>query len=316
MTSPSGAAAHVTNEAVERAAALLGPLARRNVPLGPRTTYRVGGSAALLVEIDGWSTLRAVGAVVRETGIPTLLVGRGSNLLVADTGFAGLALVLGPWAEQIQIEGRRVTAGGAVSLPVLARRTAAAGLTGLEWAVGIPGSVGGGVHMNAGGHGSDVAASVTEVKVFDLVSGHDAVLSTAELGFAFRSSGLEEHQVVVSATFELKPGDAARSEAELTEIVRWRRQHQPGGQNCGSVFVNPLPRAAGELIDSLGLRGTRLGTAVVSPKHANFIQADEGGQATDVFELMRTVRAEVLNRLGVGLRSELRLVGFDGGWDR
>jgi len=118
-------------------------------------------------------------------------------------------------------------------------------------------------------------------------------------------------QVVVSATFALAAGDPARSEAELAEIVRWRREHQPGGQNCGSVFVNPLPRSAGELIDSLGLRGRRVGTAMVSPKHANFIQADVGGRADDVFELMREVRAEVLARCGVALRSEVRLVGFE-----
>jgi UDP-N-acetylmuramate dehydrogenase len=296
---------------VEQAAGLLGSRAQLDVPLGPRTTYRVGGAAALLVEIDGWDTLRAVGSTVRATGIDTLVIGRGSNLLVADAGFPGLALALGEWAEAIEVAGTGVTAGGAVTLPVLARRTVAAGLTGLEWAVGVPGSVGGGVRMNAGGHGSDMAASLTEVHLFDLASGDDGVVPVTDLGLAFRSSSLGESQVVVSATFELAPGDQARSEAELAEIVRWRREHQPGGQNCGSVFVNPLPRSAGELVDSLGLRGLRHGTAMVSTKHANFIQADSAGRADDVFELMRIVRARVLEGCGVGLRSEVRLVGFD-----
>jgi len=296
---------------VDHAAALLGGRARRDAPLGSRTTYRVGGSADLLVEVDGWDTLRAVGDVVRATGIETLVVGRGSNLLVADAGFRGLALVMGEWADGIDIDGTSVVAGSAVLLPVLARRTAASALTGLEWAVGVPGSVGGAVRMNAGGHGSDVAASLTEVHLFDLTSGDDGAVAAADLGLAFRSSKLGESQVVVSATFALAAGDPARSEAELAEIVRWRREHQPGGQNCGSVFVNPLPRSAGELIDSLGLRGRRVGTAMVSPKHANFIQADVGGRADDVFELMREVRAEVLARCGVALRSEVRLVGFE-----
>jgi UDP-N-acetylmuramate dehydrogenase len=296
---------------VDQVAGQLAPWAQRDVPLGPRTTYRVGGSAALLVEVDGWDTLRAVGAAVRATGIETLVVGRGSNLLVADAGFPGLALVMGPWADSISVDGGRVVAGSAVSLPVLARRTVAAELTGMEWAVGVPGSVGGGVRMNAGGHGSDMAASLTEVHLFDLASGDDGAVPTADLGLACRSSNLRQAQVVVSATFELAPGDRARSEAELTEVVRWRREHQPGGQNCGSVFVNPLPRSAGALIDSLGLRGLRHGSAMVSSKHANFIQADDGGRADDVFELMREVRARVLDGCGVALRSEVRLVGFD-----
>jgi UDP-N-acetylmuramate dehydrogenase len=295
----------------DEAAKFLGPRVQRDVPLGPRTTYRVGGAAALFVEVDGWDTLRLVGEVVRATGIEALVVGRGSNLLVADAGFPGLALALGEWADQIEVAGTTVTAGAAVLLPVLARRTAGAGLTGLEWAVGVPGSVGGGVRMNAGGHGSDMAASLGEVHLFDLASGDDGVVSAADLGLAFRSSNLRESQVVVSATFELTPGDVATSENDLAEIVRWRREHQPGGQNCGSVFVNPLPRSAGELVDSLGLRGLRHGSAMVSPKHANFIQADIGGRADDVFELMRLVRTQVLERCGVALRSEVRLVGFD-----
>jgi UDP-N-acetylmuramate dehydrogenase len=296
----------------EQAAAMLGPHTQRDVPLGPRTTYRVGGAAALFVEIDGWDALRAVGAAVRATGIDTLVVGRGSNLLVADAGFPGLALALGEWADRISVDATVVTAGGAVALPVLARRTVAAGLTGLEWAVGVPGSVGGGVRMNAGGHGSDMAATLSQVHLFDLASGDDGVVPTADLGLTFRSSNLSESHVVVSATFGLAPGDQAHSEAELADIVRWRREHQPGGQNCGSVFVNPLPRSAGELVDSLGLRGLRHGTAMVSTKHANFIQADEGGRAIDVFELMRIVRSRVLEGCGVALRSEVRLVGFDG----
>jgi UDP-N-acetylmuramate dehydrogenase len=201
-----------------------------------------------------------------------------------------------------------------VLLPVLARRTAAAGLTGGEWMVGIPGSVGGAVRMNAGGHGSDMASTLAGVRVMDLLSGEDGEVAPAALALRFRGSALADHQVVVAARLELGAGDRARSEAEIGEIVRWRREHQPGGQNCGSVFVNPVPfqLSAGEVIDDLGLRGARLGSAQVSEKHANFIQADEGGSAADVRDLMESVRRRVLEERGIALRSEVRLVGFEG----
>ena len=298
---------------IDEAASILGGRAERDVPLGPLTTYRVGGRAALLVRVEEITDLVAVHRAVAATDLPVLIVGRGSNLLVADGGFGGLALVLGPFALSDDIDGVTVTAGSAVSLPVLARQTVAAGLTGLEWAVGVPGSVGGGVRMNAGGHGADMATVVTGVRVFDLRSGEDGVVPTSALGLRFRGSDLDDHQVVVWARFELAYGDRAASEAELAEIVRWRREHQPGGQNAGSVFVNPFPGelSAGEVIDALGLRGLRIGTAEVSPKHANFIQADEGGSADDVRAVMAEVRARVLSAKGIALRSEIRQIGFD-----
>jgi UDP-N-acetylmuramate dehydrogenase len=299
--------------AVDLAADLLGRLAERDVPIGPLTTYRVGGSAALLARVDDLADLATVGRAVVASRLPVLIVGRGSNLLVSDRGFGGLAIVLGPWAHEIAVESTTVVAGGAVSLPVLARQTVAAGLTGMEWAVGVPGSVGGGVRMNAGGHGSDIASSLMGVRVFDLRSGEDCGVPADALGLRFRGSDLQDHHVVVSARFELRHGDRDESEATLAEIVRWRREHQPGGQNAGSVFVNPIPGelSAGELIDSLDLRGLRIGSAEVSPKHANFIQADEGGSADDVRALMAAVRARVLEERGIALRSEIRQIGFD-----
>ncbi len=299
--------------AVDRAAGILGPLAERDAPLGPLTTYRVGGPAAILARVESVADLPVVRRALAASGLPVLVVGRGSNLLVADRGFPGLAVALGAFALEIEVEGTDVVAGGAVSLPVLARKTVAAGLTGLEWAVGVPGSVGGGVRMNAGGHGSDVASTVVGVRVYDLRSGEDCAVPASALGLRFRGSDLADHQVVVSARFALASGDRVASEAVLAEIVRWRREHQPGGQNAGSVFVNPVPGqvSAGELIDGLGLRGLRLGTAEVSPKHANFIQADEGGSADDVRALMAAVRARVLEARGIALRSEIRQIGFD-----
>jgi UDP-N-acetylmuramate dehydrogenase len=301
-----------TTTPVEEAAAILGPLARRSVPIGPLTTYRVGGAAALLATVHRVDQLPLVARAVRESGVPTLVLGRGSNTLVADGGFDGLVVVLGAFATQITVSGSAVDVGAGVLLPVLARRTAAAGLTGSEWMVGIPGSVGGAVRMNAGGHGSDMASVLAGVRVTDLLSGEDREVAAAALALRFRGSALTDHDVVTAARLQLQEGDRHRSEAEIAEIVRWRREHQPGGQNCGSVFVNPVPfqLSAGEVIDGLGLRGFRIGTAQVSDKHANFIQADEGGTAADVRAVIEAVRAAVLAERGIALRSEVRLVGF------
>jgi UDP-N-acetylmuramate dehydrogenase len=301
------------DRAVAEAAAVLGERGHPDAPFGALTTYRVGGRAALLLRAEGVDDLRLAQRAIAASGLAVLVVGKGSNLLVADAGFPGLVVLLGDGLATVDVTGTVVHAGGAAALPVVARRSVAEGLTGFEWAVGVPGSVGGAVRMNAGGHGSDVAASLVDIRVFDLRSGEDGSMAAAQLGLRFRGSDLRDHQVVVGARFALAPGSREVGEAALSEIVHWRRAHQPGGQNAGSVFVNPVPGevAAGALIDGLGLRGRRLGTARVSEKHANFIQADDGGSADDVRALMEVVRAKVHAAHGVRLRTEIRMVGFD-----
>lgn len=288
----------------------LAGLVRSEVPLGPLTTYRVGGSARRFVCIESEDHLDRVAAAVAASQIPVLVVGKGSNLLVADAGFGGLAVQLGEGFAQVTLSGTTVRAGGAASLPVVARRTAAAGLTGFEWAVGVPGSIGGAVRMNAGGHGADMAASLARVRVVDLAAHKDGVVTTDALELRYRSSVLDAHQIVVWAELELAHGNQAESEAAVSEIVRWRRANQPGGQNAGSVFTNPLEDSAGRLIDHAGAKGLRIGSAEVSPKHANFIQADRDGLAGDVWALMVEVRRRVFVDSGVVLHPETRLVGF------
>lgn len=287
---------------------------------GSRTTYRVGGRAAVCVEANSAAALAAALAVIEQNGVDHVTLGRGSNMLVSDVGFDGVILMLGSWAEQITIgpldvnvsgaDEVTVIAGGAAQLPVVARRTAAAGLTGFEWAVGVPGSIGGAVRMNAGGHGSDMAASLVSV---DIVSTNGVTtVDASALGLGFRSSELTDGQIVTAARLVVRREDRDVTMARVDDIVRWRRENQPGGQNCGSVFVNPEPGhvAAGELIDRLGLRGFRVGTAEVSTKHANFIQADHGGRADDVAAVMAEVRRRVEAETGYLLRSEVRLIGF------
>jgi UDP-N-acetylmuramate dehydrogenase len=315
------------HDPVEAAAEVLGRRARRDVPLGPLTTYGVGGPAALLLEHCGPDDLALANRAIAAAGgdLPVLVLGRGSNLLVADRGFRGLALTLGEAFAAIHRDdahddpihpdgrGRRVRSGGAVNLPVLARRTATMGLRGLEWAVGVPGSVGGGVRMNAGGHGSDIAASLTRAWIWDLAADPEAgaaEVAAADLHLGYRRSSVGPLQVVVAAEFALTPGDRAEAEAQITDLVHWRREHQPGGANAGSVFANPSGDSAGRLIDAAGLRGHRRGSAFVSPKHANFVQVDPGGSADDVYALIQEVRNAVKEHAGVTLELENRLVGF------
>lgn len=290
----------------------LGPLARVNEPLGPLTTYRVGGPAAIFVTPASMADLHEIAAVIARYELEVLVVGRGSNLLIADSGFPGVALSLAELADTIEMSGTHVFSGSAVALPVLARRTAAAALTGFEWAVGVPGSIGGAVRMNAGGHGSDMAACLVQADVFDLHSQIAAWRPAESLGLRFRGSNLLDHEIVLFAELDLAEGSTAQSEREIAEIVRWRRENQPGGQNAGSVFVNPIPGqlSAGELIDRVGLRGFRVGGAFVSDKHANFIQAGDGATAADVKAVIDQVRERVAADTGFELRSEVRLVGF------
>ena len=307
----------VTPDAAGALARALGPRATLDAPLGPLTTYGVGGPAAVLVEVEGPADLDALRAAVRDSDLPLFVIGRGSNLLVADAGFAGVAVHLGAGFAGLELpagpEGAVVRAGAALALPVLARRVADAGWSGLAWAVGVPGSVGGAVRMNAGGHGSDMASCLVRYTWADLRSADGGTDEVSRLDYSYRSSSVTASQLVLGADLRVRPGSVPAEQAAVSEIVRWRRAHQPGGANAGSVFTNPEDDAAGRLIEEAGLKGFRLGTAHVSEKHANFIQADKGGRADDVRALMEHVRTVVADRTGVTLRTEVRLLGFGDG---
>ncbi len=284
---------------------------QENRPLGPLTTYRVGGPAARFVLVESMLDLRAVVHAATAGEVPVLVVGRGSNLLVSDEGFEGVVVQLGAAFTDVDARGTVVRAGGGAAMPIVARRTASLGLSGFEWAVGIPGSIGGACRMNAGGHGSDMASCLSSVRVVDL-HGDGAVrqIPVRELGLSYRHSVLRDDQVVVQATLALADDEPADASARVDAIVRWRREHQPGGQNAGSVFTNPPGDSAGRLIDAAGCKGMRHGTAEVSAKHANFIQVDENGRAADVVALMTLVQERVLAVHGVSLVAETKLIGF------
>lgn len=295
-----------------------GPLREQvqlDAPIGKLTTYRVGGSAAALVMLDAPAHARVLADAVAGRAVEMVAIGRGSNLLVDDRGFHGIAVVLGSGFAGVDCDTDTsvVTCGAGAKLPVVARTTVQAGLTGFEWAVGVPGSIGGAVRMNAGGHGSEMNDTVLEVEVLDLHRGDLRWRSNAELAFGYRTSAIASTDLVLSARLGLSPGDPEAGRAEMAEIVQWRRDNQPGGQNAGSVFTNPEGDSAGRLIDVSGLKGLRIGSAEVAHKHANFIQADPDGSAADVRALMQEIQRRVLDHTGVQLHAETHLVGFDDG---
>ena len=292
-----------------------------DAPFGRHTTYRVGGHASCAVEVGSVAELLVIGNAATSYDAPLAVLGRGSNTLVSDSGWHGVVITLGPFSDWIQVdtaglesgEDLIVEVGGAVAMPVLSRRMASIGVTGLEWMVGVPGSIGGAVRMNAGGHGAELSDSIVDADIVDLRRGQQERWYVDRLELGFRSSALDNHHVVLSARLKGSMSDADLVSTRVEDIVRWRREYQPGGQNCGSVFVNPVPGevSAGALIDELGLRSFRIGSAEVSTKHANFIQADSNGQADDVYAVMKSVQRRVFNATGYDLRSEVRLFGFD-----
>ena len=283
---------------------------RLHEPLGEKTTYRSGGVCNIYIEVGIENDLQVIANSIHDLDIPVAVLGNGSNLLVSDNGFSGLILRLGREFKSLSIEGETVVAGAAAILPVVARKTVAAGLTGFEWAVGVPGSMGGAVRMNAGGHGSDMSRSVSRVEGIDLDTGDYFSLSLDHLRFSYRNSSISSSQAITKIVLELKEGNTNESERELSEIVRWRVENQPGGQNAGSVFTNPEDESAGRLIDAAGCKGLRIGTAYVSEKHANFIQVDHGGNSEDVAALIEEVRNQVFEKFGIELECENHFLGF------
>jgi len=299
--------------AVTELESLLPGAVERDAPSAPLTTYRCGGALAALVRIAREDDLEALaGVLAANPAVPVLVVGRGSNLLVADAGFHGIGIVLGGDLERVDLDPARagVVAGAAAALPVMARQSAGAGIGGLEFFVGIPGSVGGAVRMNAGGHGAETKDVLVSARVVDLDRGKTLDLDVDALELGYRRSALTARMVVIGAEFAGRSDDPVACTARIDEIVRWRREHQPGGQNAGSVFTNPAGDAAGRLIDACGLKGFRVGRVVVSEKHANFFVAEPGARADDVVALIEQVQKRVEAATGVHLEPELQLAGF------
>lgn len=286
---------------------------RRDAALAPLTTYRLGGPAAVLLEPGSADDVAVAARVLRDAGdVPVLVVGRGSNTVISDEGWPGVALHVGAglsWIEDGD-EPEEVRAGAGTSLPQLANWTARRGLTGLEFLVSIPGSVGGGVRMNAGAHGGEIGDSLVSATVFDLDSLAVAQKTVDELDMTYRRSALGPRQVVIDALFSLEPAPSAAIRERMESFRRHRAETQPGAaSNAGSVFKNPPGDHAGRLVEAAGLKGFGVGGARVSEMHANFFVAGEGATAQDVFDLVHSVRARVKTAFGVELEPEVRFAG-------
>lgn len=293
-------------------------------PLAPHTTYRIGGPAAALVLPESVDDVVSALTFAARTGRRWLALGLGSNVLIADAGFDGVVIRLGKGLDHVVAgaggDATRWSVGAGLPTPRLARRTARAGLGGVHRLIGIPGSVGGGVFMNAGAHGQDFSQVVRSVTV---VGGDGTVREVAgvEIPWRYRSSGLAG-RIVLESVVQLAPADPRRLEREIRQHLRWRKAGTPFREPCcGSVFRNPgaggagaaaevngSPRAAGQLIEAAGLKGYRVGAAAVSRKHANYVVNLGGATASDVLAVIGHVRERVHGEYGVELELEVQVI--------
>ena len=294
-------------------------LVRESEGLARYSTYRIGGPATVVLP----STAEDVGIAIRmahEAGIPWFALGLGSNILLPDEGLDALVVRLGKGMDRLDQDGERWIIGPGLPAPLAARRTAAAGFAGLHIFVGVPGTVGGGVYMNAGCHGGDWSEVVETVTVVDQW-GRDAVLARAEVPFTYRWSGLDG-RVVVETAVRLRPEEQHRLDEQIAELFEWRQRGTPFNQPCcGSVFKNPHgpswkkeagPRTAGQLIEAAGLKGFRVGGAEVSPMHANYFVNTGGATAADVRALIAEVQRRVEQEFGARLEPEVKIIGRRG----
>jgi UDP-N-acetylenolpyruvoylglucosamine reductase len=298
---------------VERACLAAGLAPERDRALGRQTTLGVGGPASLYVACPDLPALTALALALADTDpeqVPVFVLGKGSNTLIGDGGIDALVVRLGAGHKWLRRDGDTVSAGAGEAMPALAAWAAREGLAGLEFAAGIPATVGGSVRMNAGAHGGEVAAGLMSVDVLTPGAAQVATLRPDGIDFGYRRSLLPARSVVVAARWQLRPEDPAVIRARLDELRAWRRRTQPlRERNCGSVFTNPAGDSAGRLIEAAGLKGLRVGGAAVSDKHANFVVVADGATASDVRALVDAVRTRVRAATGVLLEPEVRLVG-------
>jgi UDP-N-acetylmuramate dehydrogenase len=290
-------------------------------PLARYSTYRIGGPATV-VHPQSPDDVSAALEFAAEQGVPWFAVGLGSNLLFPDEGLTALVVRIGKGLDRIEQEKRHWKIGAGMPAPLAARKTVAEGFAGLQKFVGIPGSVGGGVYMNAGAHGGDWSEVVESVRIVD-ATGADRVVPKREIPFAYRRSGLG-HVVVLETTVGLREEDPARLKEEIDHLFKWRSEGTPFNQPCcGSVFQNPGgpswgqregPKTAGQLIEASGLKGHRVGGAEISPMHANYFVNTGGATAADVRGLIAHAQATVDAKFGVRLETEVKLIGSDGGY--
>lgn len=282
-----------------------------NEPLANHTTMKIGGPADLFIEPSSIENLEKVMKVIQEHQLPWTIIGRGSNLLVSDKGIEGAVIKLGKGLDQLEIHDTEVKVGAGFSLVTLAVQISKKGLAGLEFASGIPGSVGGAVYMNAGAHGSDMSEVLEKVHVL-FEDGTLAWLTKEEMEFSYRTSLLQKKRpgIVLEAIFQLKEGNRDEIVAKMQANKNYRKDTQPYNLPCaGSIFRNPLPHYAGQLVQEAGLKGYSIGGAQISPMHGNFIVNTGDGKAEDVLALIQHVKGTIYQQFGIKIETEVEIIG-------
>ena len=282
---------------------------RRNEPMSQHTTYRIGGPADLFIECDTVHDLNYTLETLAEEHVDLRILGKGSNLLVADAGFRGAVLVLGRDFKRHGIEDGHLRSGAGAILAALVQDAFSKGMSGLAFAVGIPGTVGGALAMNAGSRDEWIGYAVESVTVLIAGEGLGALRGT-EIDWGYRYSDLPARGVIVECALRVEEGDVNAIQRTMEASFERRKATQPVGKACaGSVFRNPPGDSAGRLIEACGMKGFRLGAAAVSEVHANFIVNEGGATAAEVMELIRQVRAIVKDEYGIELETEIQFIG-------
>ncbi|TDL35121.1 UDP-N-acetylmuramate dehydrogenase [Jeotgalibacillus sp. S-D1] len=275
------------------------------------TTMKVGGPAEVFVEPSSIEKLQKLMKLINKHNLEWRAIGRGSNLLVSDEGISGVVIKLGKGLDNLTIEGTTIRAGGGYSIIVLATKMAREGLHGLQFSSGIPGSVGGSVYMNAGAHGSDISKVLTRAHIL-FPDGTTEWLSNEEMKFSYRTSVLQNERpgIVLEAEFELTAGEPADIKADMKKYKDYRRETQPWNNPCsGSIFRNPLPKYAGQLIQDAGLKGYQIGGAQVSELHGNFIVNAGGATSEDVQNLIKHIKKTISDQYGITIETEVEWIG-------
>ncbi|APH05347.1 UDP-N-acetylmuramate dehydrogenase [Bacillus weihaiensis] len=282
-----------------------------NEPLAKHTTIKIGGPADLLIEPTNSESLEKALEIIKKHDVPWRAIGRGSNLLVADEGIRGVVIKIGTGMDEMNIEGDVLTVGGGYSVIKLATIISKKGLSGLEFASGIPGSIGGAVYMNAGAHGSDMSTILIKALVL-FEDGSLQWLTNEELEFSYRTSILQEKRpgICVQAVLKLQEGKKEDIVGVMQKNKDYRRDTQPWNYPCaGSIFRNPLPHYAGKLVEDAGLKGHQIGGAKISDMHGNFIVNAGGAKAKDVLDLIDFVKQTILEKYGVSMETEVEIIG-------
>ncbi|MFJ5761739.1 UDP-N-acetylmuramate dehydrogenase [Neobacillus sp. NPDC093182] len=284
---------------------------KRNERLSQHTTMKIGGPADIFIEPSSLENIQKVMTFLKERQIPWRAIGRGSNLLVSDKGIEGVVIKLGSGLDHLTINDSVITVGGGHSLVSLSTLISKKGLSGLEFASGIPGSVGGAVYMNAGAHGSDISKILTKAHIL-FEDGSMEWITNEEMEFTYRTSVLQKKRpgIVLEAEFQLTKGDRTTIVSQMQKNKDYRKETQPWNFPCaGSIFRNPLPNYAGKLIEDAGLKGYQMGGAKISEMHGNFIVNAGNATAKDVLDLIQYIKDTILNLYGIKMETEVEIIG-------